>query len=62
MTHKKFGAHKFGIGTDKTVDNRIRAHERVGWESYRAIPVSSAIQAEAIEAATPRLLRLPRLI
>lgn len=51
MTHKKYGAHKIGIGRDKTVDNRIRAHERAGWESYRSVPVASAIQAEAVEFA-----------
>lgn len=57
MTHRKYGAHKIGIGTDKTVDNRIRAHERAGWESYRSIPVSSAIQAEAIEFAVLTWIR-----
>jgi len=57
MTHKKFGAHKIGIGTDKTVDNRIRAHERAGWELFRSVPVISAIKAEAIEAAVLRWIR-----
>ena len=60
MTHKKYGAHKIGIGTEKTVDNRIRAHERGGWESFRSIPISSAIKAEAIEAAVLSWIRNER--
>lgn len=57
MTHRKYGAHKIGIGTDKTVDNRIRAHERAGWESYRSVPVFSAIKAEEIEFAVLTWIR-----
>ena len=60
MTHQHYGAHKIGIGTDKTVDNRIRAHERAGWEIYRSTPVSTAIKAEEIEAAVLLWLRKSR--
>jgi recombinational DNA repair protein (RecF pathway) len=57
MTNPEKGAHKIGIGTDKTRDNRIRAHKRDGWEVYKTLAIATAEEAEKIEYLVLKWLR-----
>jgi len=57
MTNQGKGAHKIGIGTDKTRDNRIRAHKRDGWEVYKSVSIATAEEAEKIEFQVLKWLR-----
>ena len=49
ITHPELGAHKVGIGNDKTRNNRIREHKRLGWVLYDSAPLKSGDIAESIE-------------
>ncbi|MEI6039196.1 MAG: GIY-YIG nuclease family protein [Actinomycetes bacterium] len=57
MTNREKGAHKIGIGTDKTRDNRIHAHKRDGWEVYKSVSIPTAEEAEKIEYQVIKWLR-----
>jgi hypothetical protein len=57
MTSEILGAHKIGIGTNKTKDNRIHAHKRDGWVLYKFMELETAEIAERIEFEVIKWLR-----
>jgi len=57
VTSQELGAHKIGIGNDKTKNNRIREHQRHGWKVYKSLKASSGDDAEKIEKMVLAWLR-----
>ena len=57
ITHPELGAHKIGIGNDKTRNNRLKEHAKAGWEIFDSITVDSGDLAEQIEQAGLRWIR-----
>jgi hypothetical protein len=57
ITHKELGAHKIGIGNDKTKNNRLKEHAKAGWQVFDSIKVESGEKAEQIEQEVLRWIR-----
>jgi hypothetical protein len=49
INNPELGAHKIGIGNDKTKNNRLKEHQRQGWHVYDSMKVSTGEEAEALE-------------
>ena len=49
MTHPILGAHKVGIANFKTRVNRIKEHQKYGWEVFRSIDFDTGDDAFQIE-------------
>ena len=49
INNPELGAHKIGIGNDKTKNNRLKEHQRQGWLVYDSMKVSTGEDAEALE-------------
>ncbi len=60
ITHVGLGAHKVGIGNDKTRNNRLKEHAKDGWEVYKSMAFESGDRAEEIEQAVLKWLRIDR--
>lgn len=60
ITHVELGAHKVGIGNDKTRNNRLKEHAKDGWEIYKSMAFESGDKAEKIEQAVLKWLRIER--
>ena len=57
ITNSKLGAHKIGIGNEKTKNNRLKEHARFGWEVFKTKRFESGELAEAVEQDVLRWLR-----
>ena len=57
MQHSDFQSIKVGISNDDTRPNRIKVHERAGWELYKIFNFENGRIAEDIEAETLTWLR-----
>lgn len=49
MTHQTLGAHKVGIANSKTRVNRIKEHQKYGWELFKSIDFYSGDEAFQVE-------------
>ncbi len=49
ITHKTLGAHKVGIANSKTRVNRIKEHQRYGWNVFETIDYETGEEAFQIE-------------
>ena len=60
ISHPKLGAHKIGIGTDKTKNHRLSQHKRDGWLVYKTISFDTAEDAEKAEQRVLKWLRITK--
>ncbi len=49
ITHQVLGAHKVGIANSKTRVNRVKEHQKYGWELFKSIEFDSGDEAFQIE-------------
>jgi predicted GIY-YIG superfamily endonuclease len=57
VTHQILGAHKIGIANDGTRVNRIREHQKYGWDLFKSISFESGDEAFQIEQQVLSWLR-----
>jgi predicted GIY-YIG superfamily endonuclease len=57
MTHQTLGAHKIGIANDETRVNRIKEHQKYGWDLFKSINFESGDEAFQIEQQVLTWLR-----
>ena len=60
ITHQVLGAHKVGIANSKTRVNRIKEHQKYGWEMFKSIEFESGDEAFQIEQKVLVWLRQER--
>lgn len=60
MTNHVLGAHKIGIANGKTRVNRIKEHQKYGWELFKSIDFDSGDEAFQIEQQVLVWLRQDR--
>lgn len=60
ITHQVLGAHKVGIANSKTRVNRIKEHQKYGWELFKSIQFDSGDEAFQIEQKVLVWLRQER--
>ena len=60
MTHQALGAHKVGVANHKTRINRIKEHQKHGWELFKSTEYSSGDEAFQIEQEVLAWLRLEK--
>jgi hypothetical protein len=57
MTHQTLGAHKIGIANDETRVNRIKEHQKYGWDLFKSINFETGDDAFQIEQQVLAWLR-----
>ncbi len=60
MTNRVLGAHKIGIANGKTRVNRVKEHQRYGWDLFKSIEFDSGDEAFQIEQQVLTWLRLEK--
>ena len=60
MTHQQLGAHKVGIANFKTRVNRVKEHQKFGWELFQSIDFETGDDAFQVEQQVLEWLRIKK--
>lgn len=60
MTHQQLGAHKVGIANFKTRVNRVKEHQKFGWELFQSIEFETGDDAFQVEQQVLDWLRIKK--
>jgi hypothetical protein len=60
MTHKVLGAHKIGIANFKTRTNRVKEHQKYGWEMFKSLDFETGEDAFQVEQQTLNWIRVDK--
>jgi recombinational DNA repair protein (RecF pathway) len=60
MTHQQLGAHKVGIANYKTRVNRVKEHQKFGWELFQSRDYETGDEAFQVEQQVLEWLRIKK--